>query len=176
MIDRNDFDSPSGPSAGEPGQPARCPELSATGKDLYTDLFASPRQPVLPGLGESADEPPCSQNPPAPHPHPAAPAIAAPTCPATFEEAGIGLMPLADLLLKHLYLQGNTLGVQLARNVRLPFQLVEEALRFLKSEKCLEVISGDLIGPASYRFNLTELGRGGRRNVFSIAGMWAPLR
>ena len=77
----------------------------------------------------------------------------------TLEEAGMGLMSLADLLLKQLYLQGNMLGVQLARNVRLAFQLVEEALRFLKAEKCLEVVSGDLIGPASYRFNLTELGR-----------------
>ena len=33
-------------------------------------------------------------------------------------------------------------------------------------EKCIEVGSGDLIGPASYRFNLTELGRRRAREAF----------
>ena len=43
----------------------------------------------------------------------------------------------------------------------LPFKVIEESLKFLKDEKCLEVPGGDLIGRVSYRFNLTELGRTG---------------
>ncbi len=41
----------------------------------------------------------------------------------------------------------------------LPFKVIEESLGFLKNEKCVEVLGGDLIGRISYRFNLTELGR-----------------
>ena len=39
-------------------------------------------------------------------------------------------------------------------------------MHLLKDEKCLEVTSDDLIGPASYRFNLTELGRHRAREAF----------
>src|SRR5437879_712 len=51
------------------------------------------------------------------------------------------------------------LGLDLARFMCLPFKVIEEPLKFLKDEKCLEVAGGDLIGRVSYRFNLTELGR-----------------
>ncbi len=157
MIDGNDFETSS------PVNPLPNPRSGWTGSgsDLYTDLFSSAAKPealVDPLEGDSADIHPAVAvkrgSPTRP-----VPLIKPPPCPMTLEEAGLGLMTLADLLLKQLYLQGNTLGVQLARQVRLPFQLVEEALRFLKSEKCLEVLSGDLIGPASYRFNLTDSGR-----------------
>ncbi len=157
MIDRNDFESDAHHPADKASQPPGWPGVSQTGGDLYADLFSSPSPPPL---GDPAGKLPAAI-PPATSPRtsPAVPQGEPPSCPMTLEEAGLGLMTLADLLLKHLYLQGNMLGVQLARNVRLAFQLVEEALRFLKAEKCLEVVSGDLIGPASYRFNLTEIGR-----------------
>jgi len=89
-----------------------------------------------------------------------------PCCPTSLSESGLSAAQLSDLVLKQLYLQGNMLGVQLARNARLPFQVLEETLRFLKDEKCIEVVSGDLIGPASYRFNLTEFGRHRAREAF----------
>src|SRR5204863_3734576 len=38
-------------------------------------------------------------------------------------------------------------------------KVMEEPLRFLKDEKCIEVAGGDLIGRVSYKFTLTELGR-----------------
>ncbi len=150
MIDGKEFgsSSSSGSSAGSgPGWSGASP----LNGEVYDDIFS---HAALPGG---------NQVPLVPDSHaiaaPLTQQVPAPPCPTTLQEAGIGLMPLAELLLKQLYLQGNLLGVQLARQVRLPFQLVEEALRFLKAEKCLEVLSGDLIGPASYRFNLTEIGR-----------------
>ena len=122
------------------------------GSDLFSDLFAQPTSG--PGRGRQ----------PAP---PATPEVSlVPRSPATLEETGLGLMQVCDLILKQLYLQGNLLGAQISRNARLPFQVVEEALRFLKDERCIEVASGDLIGPASYRFNLTELGRHRAREAF----------
>jgi predicted ATPase with chaperone activity len=83
----------------------------------------------------------------------------APTAPETLQEAGLRLTFVSDLLLRTLYARGTMLGLDLARFVCLPFKVIEEALRFLKDEKCVEVAGGDLIGRVSYRFTLTELGR-----------------
>ncbi|MCH7688003.1 MAG: ATPase [Planctomycetes bacterium] len=89
-----------------------------------------------------------------------------PAIPVSLQETGLSLMQISDLLSKHLYLQGNLQGSHLAHQVRLPFAIVEQGLQLLKEEKCVEVTSGDLIGPVSYRFNLTELGRRRAREAF----------
>jgi predicted ATPase with chaperone activity len=83
----------------------------------------------------------------------------APSAPETLQEAGLSLPFLSDLTLRTLYVRGGLLGLDLARALCLPFKVIEDALRFLKDEKCVEVAGGDLIGRVSYRFNLTELGR-----------------
>ena len=51
------------------------------------------------------------------------------------------------------------LGLDLAKFLCLPFKIVEEGIRFLKDEKCIEVTGGELIGRVSYKFTLTDLGR-----------------
>src|SRR5205085_4833965 len=79
---------------------------------------------------------------------------------------GLTLMQVSDLILKQLYLQGSLLGVDIARQARLPFNVIDEGLVFLKDEKCVEVSSGELIGRVSYRFNLTDLGRIRAREAF----------
>ncbi len=83
----------------------------------------------------------------------------APTAPESLRQAGLSLTFLNDLLMRTLYVQGVMLGLDLARSVCLPFKVIEESLKFLKDEKCVEVQGGDLIGRVSYRFMLTELGR-----------------
>src|SRR6266481_2427478 len=83
----------------------------------------------------------------------------APSAPETIKQAGLTLGFLNDLILKTLYTSGGMLGLDMARYLCLPFKVIEESLRFLKDEKCLEVAGGDLIGRVSYRFNLTEVGR-----------------
>lgn len=85
--------------------------------------------------------------------------VAPPACPMTVADTGLPMQQIAELIVKHLHLQRNLLGVEIARQVRLPFQLIEEALRFLKEQQCIEVVSGDMIGPASFRFSLTERGQ-----------------
>ncbi|WP_206028512.1 ATP-binding protein [Thalassoroseus pseudoceratinae] len=100
--------------------------------------------------------------------------VTPPACPKSLSEAGVNLGSLCDLTLKHLYLQGHSLGAELARQLRLPFVLVEEALRHLKDERCLEVVSGDLIGPASYRFNLTQYGRERAQEAFDSCRYVGP--
>jgi predicted ATPase with chaperone activity len=83
----------------------------------------------------------------------------APSAPETLKQTGLTLGFLNDLILRVLYTRGGMLGLDLSRLLCLPFKIVEESLTFLKNEKCIEVLGGDLIGRISYRFNLTELGR-----------------
>lgn len=90
----------------------------------------------------------------------------APTAPESLKQAGLSLTFLNDLILRMLYINGAMLGLDLARNLCLPFKVIEDSLKFMKDEKCVEVAGGDLIGRVSYRFNLTELGR--RRSQESL--------
>jgi predicted ATPase with chaperone activity len=83
----------------------------------------------------------------------------APSAPETLQQTGLTLGFLNDLILRTLYTRGGMLGLDLAKLMCLPFKVVEESLEFLKRDKCIEVLGGDLIGRVSYRFNLTELGR-----------------
>jgi predicted ATPase with chaperone activity len=83
----------------------------------------------------------------------------APSAPETLTQSGLTLGFLNDLILRTLYTRGTLLGLELSRLLCLPFKVIEESLKFLKDEKCLEVTGGDLIGRVSYRFTVTELGR-----------------
>jgi predicted ATPase with chaperone activity len=98
----------------------------------------------------------------------------APSAPDTIKEAGLTLGFLNDLILRTLYTRGGMLGLDLARLMCLPFKVIEEALRFLKDEKCLEVAGGDLIGRVSYRFNLTELGRRRAQDALKLCAYVGP--
>ena len=90
----------------------------------------------------------------------------APSAPSGLADCGLSLMQVCDLLLKQLYLGGHLLGVEMARQARLPFNVVDEALQFLKDDKCVEVTAGEIIGRISYRFALTDLGRVRARECF----------
>ena len=136
-----------------PGLAEPEPTGNSSVADLYDKLFSEP-------AGESGDD-----RGPREVPHDA-PAALAPPAPLTLRQTGLSLGTISDLILKQLYLQGNLLGIQFARQLRLPFTVVEEGLKFLKDDKCIEVASGDLVGPVSYRFNLTDLGRKRAREAF----------
>jgi predicted ATPase with chaperone activity len=123
---------------------------SQVGK-LYADLFSKPLPANL-ATNEKGSKP--------------ANAVAAPPSPTTLAECGLSLGLIGDLVLKQLYLHGIMLGGDLARATRLPFSIVDEALRALRDQKCIEVASGDLVGRVSYRFALTELGRARARESF----------
>src|SRR5262249_106301 len=79
-----------------------------------------------------------------------------PSAPETLTQSGLTLGFLNDLILRTLYVRGTLLGLELSRLSCLPFKVIEEALKFLKDEKCLEVTGGDLIGRVRFRFTLTE--------------------
>src|SRR6184192_3415 len=98
----------------------------------------------------------------------------APSAPETLQQTGLTLGFLNDLILRTLYTRGGMLGLDLARLMCLPFRVVEESLEFLKRDKCLEVLGGDLIGRVSYRFNLTELGRRRAQDAMQMCAYVGP--
>jgi predicted ATPase with chaperone activity len=83
----------------------------------------------------------------------------APSAPETMQQTGLTVGFLNDMILRTLYTRGGMLGLDLSRLLCLPFKIIEESLGFLKQEKCIEILGGDLIGRISYRFNLTDVGR-----------------
>src|SRR5438067_9558793 len=83
----------------------------------------------------------------------------APSAPENLQQTGLTVGFLNDAILRTLYTRGGLLGLDLARVLCLPFKVIEESLGFLKNEKVIEVLGGDLIGRISYRYNLTEVGR-----------------
>lgn len=98
----------------------------------------------------------------------------APSAPDTLQESGLSLSFISDLILRTLYTRGSLLGLDLSRLMCLPFKVIEEALTFLKNEKCVEVAGGDLIGKVSYRFNLTEMGRKRAQDAMQLCGYVGP--
>ncbi len=89
-----------------------------------------------------------------------------PRVPESLEESGLNLHQLSGLILKLAYLNGSMNGFEFAKQLRLPFGVVDDGLAFLKAERSLEVSSGELAGRLSYRFLLTEQGRKRAREAF----------
>ena len=98
----------------------------------------------------------------------------APASPQSMEETGLSLGFVSDAVLKMLLTRGTMLGIELSRQIALPFKILEESLRFLKDEKCVEVSGGDLIGTVSYRFALTDLGRQRARDALEHSAYVGP--
>ncbi len=98
----------------------------------------------------------------------------APSAPETLQQTGLTIGFLGEMILRTLYTRGGMLGLDLARILCLPFKVIEEALGFLKHEKCIEVLGGDLIGRISYKFNLTDLGRRRAQEAFKMCAYVGP--
>jgi predicted ATPase with chaperone activity len=98
----------------------------------------------------------------------------APAPPESLKEAGLTLAFLNDLILKALYLRGTMVGRDLGQFLCLPFKVVREALKFLKDEKNIEVMGGDLVGEVSYRFSLTDLGRRRAQEAMEMCAYCGP--
>jgi len=84
-------------------------------------------------------------------PHPAAP--------LTLDETGLSFDLLLQLTLKHLHFAGELTGAELAHRLGLRFTAIEPAVRTLKSQHQIEIVGGAMVGPASYRYRITDSGR-----------------
>ncbi len=100
--------------------------------------------------------------------------VPVPPCPKTLEETGLNSVAVAELVLKFLSVRGTGVGYELAQDVGLPFVILEPILVHLKDQKLIEVGGGDLMGPISYRFALTDAGRSRARDAMAACQYIGP--
>jgi len=98
----------------------------------------------------------------------------APAPPESLKEAGLTMAFLSDLILKALYTRGAMIGRDMAQFLCLPFKVVRESLKFLKDEKQIEIMGGDLVGEVSYRFSLTDLERVRAKEAMEMCAYTGP--
>jgi predicted ATPase with chaperone activity len=82
-----------------------------------------------------------------------------PSAPVTIEETGLSLDLLLQLTLKHMHFAGELTGSELARRLGLRFTAIEPAIHALKLQHQIEIVGGSIVGPASYRYRITDSGR-----------------
>jgi predicted ATPase with chaperone activity len=82
-----------------------------------------------------------------------------PSAPMTLEETGVSLDLLLQLVLKHMHFAGELTGSDLARRMGLRFTAIEPAVDALKSQHQIAIIGGTMVGPASFRYRITDAGR-----------------
>lgn len=141
--------------------PSEASPRTAQVHDLYSDLLQRSSKTAAGPAATSSTAP-------------AAPAIP-PRMPATLADTGLTLGQLSEMVLKLLYMHGSLVGQDIAHQVRLVFPIVDESLRFLKDQRCIEVSGADLVGRVSFRFALTELGRVRAREVFEQCRYVGPM-
>jgi hypothetical protein len=82
-----------------------------------------------------------------------------PPAPSRLEETGLSADLVAELLLKTFYAQGELSALEVAREVALPFIVVDPLLERLKREQEVEVKGANGNGRAFYRYVITDHGR-----------------
>jgi hypothetical protein len=90
-----------------------------------------------------------------------------PAAPATIEDTGLPVDRIHQLLIKTLY-GAEATGLVLAERVRLPFPMLEPLIEHARAERLIEVKGSAGSGAASYRYNLTDLGRERSLQFFEI--------
>lgn len=83
-----------------------------------------------------------------------------PIAPATLEQAGLNVDLVQQLVLKTLYFSGELIGTEVAKRLGLAFSVIEPTLEFLKQQRLCEIGGGSVFGNASYKYRITEAGRG----------------
>ena len=104
----------------------------------------------------------------------AAVSIDAPLPPSDIDDTGLVPESIDDLLLKLLYVQGAKTGRELTQAVALPFEIVDERLLLLQTQRMIEVVA--TVGPnrGSYRFNLCLEGRSRARDALTACQYVGP--
>jgi predicted ATPase with chaperone activity len=81
-----------------------------------------------------------------------------PKAPDRVADTGIDSGLLNALALKTLYFGGDTLAIDVARQMHLPLGTTLEILDFLRRERLCEILGGEATSPGAYRYTLTMAG------------------
>jgi predicted ATPase with chaperone activity len=96
---------------------------------------------------------------------PESPPVAAPVqnallpVPQNLKESGLRLDLVVQLVLKTLHFAGELTGISLSERLGLVFPIIEPAIEQLKAQQLCEIVGGTNLGPPSYKYRITHLGR-----------------
>ena len=79
--------------------------------------------------------------------------------PTTLEASGLRLDMIVQLLVKTLHLTGEMSGTEWAERLGLAFTAIEGGVETLKAERLCEIVGGTSLGPLTYKYRITTLGR-----------------
>ncbi len=94
--------------------------------------------------------------------------------PATLEATGLRLDLVVQLLTKSLHLSGELTGAEWADRLGLGFRAIEPGVEALKTDRLCEIVGGTAMGPLTYRYRITTLGRE-RAGLFLDRNMYAGV-
>jgi hypothetical protein len=81
------------------------------------------------------------------------------TAPRSLEESGLRLDNVVQLLVKTLHFAGELTGIELADGLGVTFPVVEPGIDRMKAQRLCEIVGGTSLGPPSYHYRITQLGR-----------------
>jgi predicted ATPase with chaperone activity len=79
--------------------------------------------------------------------------------PLTLEDAGLSRDLVEQLLLKTLNAVGDLTGIELTHRLGLTFPVIDPAIGMLKTQQLCEIVGGTSLGPPSYKYRISSLGR-----------------
>jgi MoxR-like ATPase len=97
-----------------------------------------------------------------------------PPTPSSIEETGLQQDLLIQLLVKTLYVAGELTEASAAQRLKIPYGMVEELFRVLRTEKLCEVKGLSGARGILYRYTLTDLGRSRARDYLDVSQYVGP--
>lgn len=97
-----------------------------------------------------------------------------PPIPSSVEDTGLQPDLLIQLLVKTLYITGELTEASAAQRLKIPYTMVEELFRILRTEKLCEVKGLSGARGILYRYTLTDLGRARARDYLDVSQYIGP--
>jgi DNA-binding PadR family transcriptional regulator len=98
----------------------------------------------------------------------------APPPPTTLAQTGLRAETVSDLIVKTLYENGESTGVEVARAMRLSFSILDDLVTHLRAERLVEVRGVEGEGTGRYRYRLTDAGRARARELMERSRYVGP--
>ncbi|MEA1948142.1 MAG: ATPase [Thermodesulfobacteriota bacterium] len=100
--------------------------------------------------------------------------MSAPAVPQTVDETGLDFSFIVDLIIKHGLNMGEFSIPDIAARIKLPFQVIDEAIERLRHDQLVEVKGARQLSKLSYRFSLTEAGLKRATNLLEVSRYVGP--
>jgi predicted ATPase with chaperone activity len=94
--------------------------------------------------------------------------------PLTLAEAGLKRDLVEQLMVKALHFAGELTGFELTDRLGLSFPAIEPAIDSLKAQRLVEIVGGSSLGPPSYHYRISSLGRE-RAGMFLDRNMYSGV-